>query len=199
MPLSSTGGQAQPIQVARALVRSPGVLPFDECTSALDVETQRAIMSTIKQVKVGRTTVVIIHRLPVMQMTDRVLVIDDGGVAEKETYDDLKIRKGTIVLASPSCSVMDCTDYGCPCLPVSWTLYIPVSHSHSLSLPVIVYLSPHLGAYRHLFCSLFTVSPHLYRILPLSSITPPSPRLPFRVRRLSVRGRLTTHSLYCRK
>ena len=90
-----SGGQAQRIQIARALVRNTGILILDECTSALDVENQRAIMSTIKQVKVGRTTVVITHKLPVMQMADRILVIDNGGVTEEGTYDDLMTRKGT--------------------------------------------------------------------------------------------------------
>ena len=89
-----SGGQAQRIQIARALVRSSSILILDECTSALDVENQKAIMSTIKQVKVGRTTVVITHKLPVMQMADRILVIDDGGVAEEGTWDDLMTHKG---------------------------------------------------------------------------------------------------------
>jgi len=90
-----SGGQAQRIQIARALVRSSGILILDECTSALDVENQRAIISTIKNVKVGRTTLIITHKLPVMQMADRVLVIDDGSVAEEGTYEDLMSRKGT--------------------------------------------------------------------------------------------------------
>jgi len=90
-----SGGQAQRIQIARALVRSSSILILDECTSALDAENQKAIMSTIKQVKLGRTTLMITHKLPVMQMADRILVIDDGGVAEEGTYDDLMARKGT--------------------------------------------------------------------------------------------------------
>lgn len=90
-----SGGQAQRIQIARALVRSSSILILDECTSALDVENQRAIMSTIKQVKVGRTTVVVTHKLPVMQMADRILVVDAGSVVEEGKYDDLMSRKGT--------------------------------------------------------------------------------------------------------
>jgi ATP-binding cassette subfamily B (MDR/TAP) protein 1 len=90
-----SGGQAQRIQIARALVRNSSILILDECTSALDVENQRAVMSTIKRIKLGRTTVVITHKLPVMQMADRILVIDGGGVAEEGTYDDLMSRKGT--------------------------------------------------------------------------------------------------------
>jgi len=89
-----SGGQAQRIQIARALVRSSSILILDECTSALDVETQRDIMSTIKHVKVGRTTVIVTHKLPVMQMADRILVVSDGGVAEEGTYDGLMSRKG---------------------------------------------------------------------------------------------------------
>jgi len=90
-----SGGQAQRIQIARALVRSSSVLILDECTSALDAENQNAIMSTIKHVKLGRTTLMITHKLPLMQMADRIIVIDEGGVAEEGTYDNLMARKGT--------------------------------------------------------------------------------------------------------
>ena len=112
-------------------------------------------------------------------------------IVEQAGQEGHQAANTIIVLPSPSCSVMDCTDYVCPCLPVSWTIYVPVSHSDSLSLCAIVYLSHHLGAYRCCFCSPFTVSPHLYRILLLSSITP---RLPFGVGHLSVRALLMLHT-----
>ena len=90
-----SGGQAQRIAIARALVRPANLLVLDECTSALDAENQREIMKTIQSVKEGRITVVITHKLPIMRMADRIIVIEDGTVAEEGPYADLMKRRGT--------------------------------------------------------------------------------------------------------
>ncbi|KIM24333.1 hypothetical protein M408DRAFT_27162 [Serendipita vermifera MAFF 305830] len=90
-----SGGQAQRISIARALVRPANLLILDECTSALDSENQREVMKTIQSAKVGRTTVIVTHKLPIMQMADRIIVIEDGGVAEEGPYADLMKRRGT--------------------------------------------------------------------------------------------------------
>lgn len=105
-----SGGQAQRIQIARALVRSAAsrtknehrsssmggsILILDECTSALDGANQKAVMNTIAKVKKGRTTIVVTHKLPVMQMADRIMVIEDGVVAEAGAYEELMKHKGT--------------------------------------------------------------------------------------------------------
>ena len=90
-----SGGQAQRISIARALVRPANLLILDECTSALDAENQREVMKTIQSVKEGRTTVIVTHKLPIMQMADRIIVIADGGVAEEGSYNELMKRRGT--------------------------------------------------------------------------------------------------------
>jgi ATP-binding cassette subfamily B (MDR/TAP) protein 1 len=89
-----SGGQAQRLQIARALARRAKILILDECTSALDPKNQAAVMETIRQARVGRTTMMITHKLPVMQMCDRILVIHDGVVAEEGTFRDLMERRG---------------------------------------------------------------------------------------------------------
>ncbi|KAF9225024.1 hypothetical protein BS17DRAFT_752105 [Gyrodon lividus] len=89
-----SGGQAQRLQIARALARPSKILILDECTSALDGANQSAVMETIKGAKVGRTTVMVTHKVPVMKMCDRILVIDGGEVAEQGTYEELVERKG---------------------------------------------------------------------------------------------------------
>lgn len=89
-----SGGQAQRIQIARALARPARVLILDECTSALDGANQAAVMETIQRAKVGRTTLMVTHKLPVMQMCDRIVVIADGRVAEEGTYENLVAKKG---------------------------------------------------------------------------------------------------------
>ncbi|EJD01884.1 P-loop containing nucleoside triphosphate hydrolase protein [Fomitiporia mediterranea MF3/22] len=89
-----SGGQAQRLAIARALARPARVLILDECTSALDPESQAAVMETIRSVKVGRTTLVVTHKLPVMRLCDRIVVIDAGSVAEEGTYDELIASNG---------------------------------------------------------------------------------------------------------
>lgn len=89
-----SGGQAQRLQIARALARPSNVLILDECTSSLDPENRAAILDTIAGAKEGRTTVFITHNLEAMLMCDRILVVDDGRIVEQGTYDRLMERKG---------------------------------------------------------------------------------------------------------
>lgn len=88
-----SGGQAQRIQIARALVRPCNILILDECTSALDAANQAAVMETIQRVKVGRTTVLITHKLELMRMCDRIVVMNDGSVVEEGSYNSLMERR----------------------------------------------------------------------------------------------------------
>ncbi|KAF7295018.1 p-loop containing nucleoside triphosphate hydrolase protein [Mycena indigotica] len=89
-----SGGQAQRLQIARALARPSKILVLDECTSALDDVNQAAILETIRHAKVGRTTLMITHKLPVMQLCDRVLVVHEGRIAEEGRFEELIARKG---------------------------------------------------------------------------------------------------------
>ncbi|KAJ7152997.1 P-loop containing nucleoside triphosphate hydrolase protein, partial [Mycena filopes] len=89
-----SGGQAQRLQIARALARPSKILILDECTSALDDANQAAVLDTIRYAKVGRTTVMITHKIPVMRMCDRLLVVHEGRIAEEGTYDELIQRRG---------------------------------------------------------------------------------------------------------
>ncbi|KAJ7673984.1 P-loop containing nucleoside triphosphate hydrolase protein [Mycena polygramma] len=89
-----SGGQAQRLQIARALARPSKILILDECTSALDSANQAVVLETIRHAKVGRTTIMVTHKLPVMQMCDRILVMHDGRVAEHGSFDQLMKRKG---------------------------------------------------------------------------------------------------------
>lgn len=89
-----SGGQAQRLQIARALARPSKILILDECTSALDPANQAAVLDTIRYAKVGRTTLMVTHKVPVMRMCDRILVIHEGHVAEHGTYEQLMEKKG---------------------------------------------------------------------------------------------------------
>ncbi|KAI5887715.1 P-loop containing nucleoside triphosphate hydrolase protein [Schizophyllum commune H4-8] len=94
-----SGGQKQRLQIARALARlgvhvGRGVLVLDECTSALDAESQRGVLEAIARAKEGRTTVMITHKLEAMQMCDRIVLLKDGQVCEEGTFEELMARRG---------------------------------------------------------------------------------------------------------
>jgi ATP-binding cassette subfamily B (MDR/TAP) protein 1 len=89
-----SGGQAQRLQIARALARPSKILILDECTSALDPSNQAAVLDAICNSKAGRTTLMVTHKIPVMRVCDRIVVIHEGRVAEHGTYDELIERKG---------------------------------------------------------------------------------------------------------
>ena len=89
-----SGGQAQRLQIARALARPSKILILDECTSSLDPANQAAVLATMREAKIGRTTMVVTHKLPVMRMCDRILVVHEGVVAEDGTYESLMERQG---------------------------------------------------------------------------------------------------------
>ncbi|MBR1579640.1 MAG: NHLP bacteriocin export ABC transporter permease/ATPase subunit [Selenomonadaceae bacterium] len=87
-----SGGQRQRILIARALVNKPSILIFDEATSALDNRAQAIVTSSIERLKATR--LVIAHRLSTIRNCDRVIVMDDGKVAETGTFDELMERGG---------------------------------------------------------------------------------------------------------
>ena len=88
-----SGGQAQRLQIARALARPARILILDECTSALDSANQTAVMETLRHAKVGRTTLVVTHKLAMMRMCDRILVVHNGTIAEQGSYEELMDRR----------------------------------------------------------------------------------------------------------
>ena len=90
-----SGGQKQRIAIARALLKDPRVLILDEATSALDAESEHLVQEALDRLMKGRTTLVIAHRLSTVRDADRVVVLEDGQVAQEGTHDALVTQDGT--------------------------------------------------------------------------------------------------------
>src|SRR5699024_5321766 len=84
-----SGGQKQRLSIARMFLKNPPILILDEATSALDTETEAAIQTALTELAIGRTTLVIAHRLATIRHADRIIVISDAGVEEQGTHEEL--------------------------------------------------------------------------------------------------------------
>lgn len=89
-----SGGQKQRLAIARMFLKNPPILILDEATSALDTETEAAIQQSLAELSVGRTTLVIAHRLATIKNADRIVVVTENGITEQGRHDELVAAGG---------------------------------------------------------------------------------------------------------
>lgn len=89
-----SGGERQRIAIARAILKNAPILVLDEATSALDVETEVRVKHAIDQLRSGRTTFIIAHRLTTVRDADRIIFMDNGRIVEAGRFDELATRNG---------------------------------------------------------------------------------------------------------
>lgn len=93
--ITLSGGQKQRVSIARALVKSPKILLFDDSLSAVDTRTEEEILHHLGRIMAGKTTVIIAHRVSSIKNADQILVLDEGKLVEQGTHASLLKRKGS--------------------------------------------------------------------------------------------------------
>jgi ATP-binding cassette subfamily B multidrug efflux pump len=92
--ITLSGGQKQRVSIARAIIKSPKILIFDDCLSAVDTKTEEEILTNLGLIMQGKTSIIIAHRISTIKNADRIIVLENGEIAEQGNHQFLMNKKG---------------------------------------------------------------------------------------------------------
>jgi ATP-binding cassette subfamily B protein len=92
--ITLSGGQKQRVSIARAIIKSPEILLFDDCLSAVDTETEEKILKNLECVSKNKTTIIVSHRISSAKNADKIIVLDEGKIIQAGTHQTLKKTAG---------------------------------------------------------------------------------------------------------
>ena len=92
--ITLSGGQKQRISIARAIIKDPKVLLFDDCLSAVDTETEEQILNNLEKVSYNKTTIIVSHRVSSAKNADKIIVLEGGNIIQEGTHEILINQSG---------------------------------------------------------------------------------------------------------
>ena len=92
--ITLSGGQKQRVSIARALIKNPEILLLDDCLSAVDTETEEEILNNLEVVCAGKTTIIVSHRVSSAKNADKIIILEDGKIAQQGTHNQLVNQEG---------------------------------------------------------------------------------------------------------
>ncbi|MGI9593540.1 MAG: ATP-binding cassette domain-containing protein, partial [Patiriisocius sp.] len=87
--ITLSGGQKQRVSIARALIKDPAILLFDDCLSAVDTETEEEILSNLERISQNKTTIIVSHRVSSAKNADKIIILDQGSIIQQGTHNEL--------------------------------------------------------------------------------------------------------------
>ena len=89
-----SGGQKQRVSIARAIIKNPKILIFDDCLSAVDTETEELILNNLFEICKDKTTIIVSHRVSSARNADLILILDNGSIIQQGTHNELITKVG---------------------------------------------------------------------------------------------------------
>ena len=92
--ITLSGGQKQRVSIARAIIKNPEILLFDDCLSAVDTETEELILNNLLEISKDKTTIIVSHRVSSAKNADKIIIIDEGQIIQEGTHNQLVNQDG---------------------------------------------------------------------------------------------------------
>ena len=92
--ITLSGGQKQRVSIARAIIKKPEIVLFDDCLSAVDTETEEQILNNLLEITKDKTTIIVSHRVSSAKNADKIIIIDEGQIIQEGTHNQLVNQKG---------------------------------------------------------------------------------------------------------